>query len=229
MTIKEKIVSLTKQLYPTGRAFKMPVGGEYSRFHEALAVSEAKAYDDLRSILDSILPDNDNFTSDDATDWERRLGLISNPAVSLSDRKKAIARKMNYPGVVKARQHYLWLERQLQLAGFDVYVYENIPAQAPIDVGGDLAMLTVVRHGQIRHGQLVPHGATYNNIVANHIDESRDLYFNVGDSFRCSFFIGGPTLGSYADVDNNRRAEFRQLILRIKPVQQIGFLFINYI
>ena len=27
MTIQQKIMALTRQLYPTGRAFKMPAGG----------------------------------------------------------------------------------------------------------------------------------------------------------------------------------------------------------
>src|SRR5688572_11845637 len=125
MEILDKIKSLTKQLYPTGRVFKMPVGGFFEKLHNGLAESENRAYEDAVSILDSALPDNDKFTSADASSWEKRLGLITNTSVSLDDRKLSIIRKMAHPGSVKGRQHYLYLQGQLQAAGFDLNVYEN--------------------------------------------------------------------------------------------------------
>jgi uncharacterized protein YmfQ (DUF2313 family) len=106
-SIKDKIITLTKQLYPTGRAFKMPVNGYFEKLHKALAVSEAQAYEDAISIKYSLLPDNNNFTADDATDWERRLGLPYSPSSTLSDRKAAILRKLQQPGTNPAKGHKL--------------------------------------------------------------------------------------------------------------------------
>lgn len=230
----QTIVKLSRQLYPKGRAFKMPVGGVLEKLHYALAVSENQAYADAKSVLDSLLPDNDNFTANDATAWERRLGLITSTGVSLADRKLAIQRKLNYPGNSAARGHYLFLQRQLRAAGFDVYVFENrFPAypdtyetMAPDEL--DPTGLVEVQHGDFQHGDQ-QHGSYWGNLVANNIDEDRDLNFDVGDNLRSTFFVGGTPVGTFANVDEDRKEEFRQLILRLKPTQTVGYLFINYI
>lgn len=121
----EKIFKLLRLLYPRGRAFKLPYLGTFWKFTDALSLSLARAASDGISILDSIIPDNSSFTAQDATDWERRLGMITNSSVSLTDRKAAIYRKMAHPNGQPARQHYLFIEFQLRLAGFDVRLYEN--------------------------------------------------------------------------------------------------------
>ena len=122
---KESILKLSKQLYPKGRAFRIPFASDIEKIHEGLAISENDAFASAIGILDSILPDNNNFTDEDATTGERRLGLITNETTTLNERKLAIQRKMKHPGTIKARQHYLYLERELRNAGFDVYVHEN--------------------------------------------------------------------------------------------------------
>lgn len=235
MSIKDEILKLTNQLYPTGRAFRMTNFGYRKAVHSALADSEAQAFDDAASILDVIIPDNENFTSADATDWERRLGLITNLSVPLADRKAAILRKMQSPGVNPAKGHYLYMQDQLQAAGFDVYVHENlfplyptgIDSVAPNSIYGN-ANFKPLRFGAFRFGQR-NFGGYYNNKIANSIYQVVDNNFNVGNSFRATFFISGATLGTYANVLASREQEFRQLILNLKQVQDIGFLFINYI
>ena len=42
-------------------------------------------------------------------------------------------------------------------------------------------------------------------------------------------FESGTPLGNFADVSADRKIEFRDLILNLKPVQNIGVLLINYI
>lgn len=229
------ILKLSKQLYPRGRAFWMPPGGDLEKLHRGLAVSESLAYSDALAILYSILPDNANFSTDDATDWERRLGLISNALVPLSDRKLAIQRKLNFPGIIPTRQNWRYLEQELQSAGFNVYVYENrfadmyggYDTENPLTLTGGVGSVTI-QHGQKQHGQ-VQHGVGFYNLIANSIDESRDAVFNVGSNLRSTFFVGGNPIGTFANVDVNRKNEFRQLILKIKPVQTVGYLFINYV
>lgn len=237
------ILSLTKQLYPSGRAFKMPVEGNLEYLHYALALSEDRAYNDALAVLHSILPDNAFFTVDDAADWERRLGLTTNTLVDLEDRKLAIARKIGYPGSQPAKGHYLNLQNQLQKAGFNVYVYENrFPTypddgtyftRTPYDVAADidpvaaLTLLSIVQHGDIQHGD-TQHGVRYNNMIVNYIEEEKDARFDIGGSFRSTFFIGGNPIGSFANVPLIRKNEFRELILKQKQVQDVGFLFITY-
>lgn len=222
----DKIIQLTKQLYPTGRAFKMPFGGYLEKLHYGLAESEVRAYEDAVSILYSILPDNDNFTTDDATDWERRLGLITNQLTPLADRKLAITRKLQAPGTNPAKGHYLNLERQLQAAGFDVYVFENIPEQTPFEFSG-INTTTQIQHGQCQHRQ-IQHGVVLTNKIANYIDESLDLFHNLGGSYKSVFFIA-DSYGGMANVLLTRKKEFRQLILKLKRVQSVGILYVNYI
>jgi uncharacterized protein YmfQ (DUF2313 family) len=252
----EKLLRLTKKLYPTGRAFRIPAGGEIEKFHLALAESEEQAFNDAVSILDSILPDNDNFSVEDAQQWEERLGMISNPLVSLSDRKLAIIRKMNHPGDIQARQSWDYLQNSLQAAGFDVYIYENIPelsieqlflnvssgsgavGQQGLGQQGDFqqgspysvyhGLFEVAQQGIGQQGDFQEGSYIYKNKVANYIDEDLDKMFNFGSNYRSTFYICDSVLGSFAEVDINRKEEFRQLILKIKPVQSIGILFINY-
>lgn len=143
MTTEEKIEKISAQLYPTARAFKTI--GWKKKLHAALALSEARAWDNSVSTLKTILPDNDDFTEQDCTDFERRLGMITSLGTSLADRKAAILRKMNYPGTLRARQNYRYVEAQLQAAGFNVYVHENrfsigggnYETHSPVAVVGD--------------------------------------------------------------------------------------------
>jgi uncharacterized protein YmfQ (DUF2313 family) len=226
MSILEKISKLTKNLYPNGRAFGLFDGAVLSEFNEAIAQKESEVYQDALSILDSALPDNENFTSDDAEDWERRLGLITNDLVSLEDRKLAIARKMNFPGNVNARQASSWIEYQLRLAGFDVFVHENFNGTDPGDLfAGDF--VDNIEHGTFDHGEF-EHGGLYNNICANSINAEDDYYFDWGSNLKCSFFVCGENIGDIANVDADREQEFRQIILKTKPVQTIAFLMVNY-
>lgn len=228
--IETTLIKLTRQLYPTGRAFKMPFGGTFEQLHKGLILSEARAYNDAIGILNAVLPDNENFTIEDARDWERRLALITNESVSLEDRKAAIRRKIQFPGQQPARQHYLFMQGQLQLAGFDVYVYENIfypgpTTKTPQELG---VSVPAFQHGQKRHGQ-IKHGGGFSNKVVNHVEESLDANFDVGATLRSTFFIGGNPLGTFANVPIARKDEFRQLILKLKRAQTCAYLFINYV
>lgn len=236
-----KLKRLTQQLYPTGRAWKMPEGSVFEKLHTALNLSEKRAYEDAMATLNVILADNSDFTADDAERWEERLGMIVNPLLDLAERKAAILRKYNHPGVIPARQNWQYLQEQLQSAGFNVYVYENIFSDglggfetlSPTDIVGS-AVTTLWEHGidaemgEVEHGTFYE-GAVYENCVANYIDEDLDQWFNTGDNLRNTFYISGGYIDTFADVDVNRKDEFRQLILKLKPAQTVAFLFVNYI
>ena len=225
----DKLVKLSKQLYPTGRAFRMFVGSEFEKLNNGIALSEERYYLDSYTTLNSILPDNANFTNLDATDWERRLGIPNGSLNSLATRKTTILRKMQAPGINPAKGHYLNLERELQLAGFNVFVYENIPANPPSFFPASITMNSNIQYGQKQYGGATQYGAVFTNKIANHIEEDKDLYYGLGGSYKSTFFIGGhPGNGWVADVPVTRKKEFRELILKIKQVQSIGFLFINY-
>ena len=232
MDFKQIILNLSKSLYPRGRAFRVLIDSFKERLHKALAVSEDKVYNEALSVLDVILPDNDNFVEEDAIKWERRLGLITNSLTPLADRKLALLRKINHPGTIIARQHFLYLQGQLRNAGFDVFVHENrfpigggvFETKTPNELIGISA--NAIHSPLIQHGQ-IQHGTSFSNKIANSIDAAIDALFNIGDNFRSTFFIGGAVLGDFATIPASRETEFRQMVLRIKPVQMIAFLFIN--
>jgi len=255
----DKIVKLTKQLYPTGRAFRIFNGSWWERLHKGLAASEAGAYNAALGVLDSILPDNPNFTAENASEWERRLGMINGTGVDLEDRKLAIKRKMNHPGTMKPRENWMNLEHQLQAAGFNVWVHENRfwngvtwvtidPAEALVNVdygqlgeaqlgenqlGSDLSyyntLFEFTQLGTFQLGGRELGGYTYNNKVVNFIEQSKDANFYEGENLRATFYIGGETFGTFAEVPEVRKEEFRQLILKLKEVQTVAYLLIDYI
>lgn len=234
MTTADLILKLTRQLYPTGRVWYLPDGGFFEALHRGLGQSEAIAFDDAVSILDSLLPDTDRFTADDATDWERRLAIPTTVGNTLTDRKAAILQKLQNPGRNPAKGHYLYIQQQLQLAGFNVFVWENLN---PIYGGGfnyfnpaiiNPSIFSPVQHGDHQHGD-VQHGGYINNVIINSIYNSVDIGFAISNDPSSTFFIGGSPFGTYANVPIAREQEFRQLILSLKPVQNIAYLFINYI
>jgi hypothetical protein len=278
---KERILKLTKTLFPKGRAFKIGVGSVKEKVFNALAESESKAYDDAVSILNQILPDNPNFTTYDAGEWERRLGLITNDFVTLDDRKLAIKRKMNHPGTIPARQHYLYIEGQLQAAGFNVSVTENrfpLPATIPSPMGiiemgvGEMGgeITNVDKYAPIDPDSLLSQteqmglsemgvsemGGYFSlngyEVCANHIDPAKDADFftdtnisemgddgemgememangiDFNDKLKFTFFVTGLVYPSNALIPFDRKDEFRQLILKLKPANTVAFIFAEY-
>tara|TARA_R110001632_G_scaffold207897_1_gene332108 strand:- start:1968 stop:2864 length:897 start_codon:yes stop_codon:yes gene_type:complete len=274
------LLKLTRRFYPKGRAFRIPYGGLLEKMHDGLAVSENDVLTAAISTLDGLIPDNDNFLEADAIEWERRLGLISNASTPLFDRKLAIKRKMNHPGTIKARQHYLFLERELRNAGFNVRVHENrfetpafiyeslgVSEMGVAEMNGEIpntekyevidpnsfysgvSVFAVAEMGENEMGD----GINY-SLIANHIEEDLDNTFfstltdfvraemdiaemgnaEMGGTFtylqalRSSFFVSGDTESTMANILLTRKEEFRQMILRVKPVQSVGILLINY-
>lgn len=223
---------LTNQLLPTGRAFRLNGWGD--ALNSAIAGVEFQFYSDTISILDSLMPDTDRFTEDDCTNWERILGLATGANNTLDERKSAIYRKMSNPGVNPAKGHYLVIQEQLQLAGFNVYVHENMFASYPTGwetVNPATLNPAILSEGQ--HGGVSQHGngqSHYlNQVIANSIYNEVDITFNIGDDLNNTFFIGDSTLGTYANVPASRETEFRQTVLQLKQTHKIALLFINFV
>jgi hypothetical protein len=227
----QNIMNLTKQLYPTGRAWWMKLRGYFDRLHQGLALSEARAYEMSLALLFKILPDTENFTEEDAANWEKALGLITNTSLTLEERKTNIERKIQFPGTVLARQHHLYMQGELQKVGFNVFVNEN---RVPIG-GGDYEIVNPVPavYAQFAYGEAAYGAQGLGNFtkIANYIDETLDDSFIFGpdENLRATIFIGGATIGARADVDATRRAEFRELVLKLKPAQVGCFALIDYI
>jgi len=226
---------LHKQMLPEGEAFNVPAGGIYDKYIHAKSLIKTKAFNDALSIQYSMIPDNPFFTEDDATNWERRLGIIGNGDMSLGDRKAQILQKMAYPGTNLYRSSAEYLQAQLQLAGYNVYVYENRFFPGPVTkTPGEVLGLPVgdAAYNDFDYGE-VEYNETYADagvtLIANYIEEEKDADFVIGSNYRSTFFIAGATITTFANIDAARKDNFRQLILQLKPAQTVGFLFVNYV
>jgi len=236
MSYKDDILKLTVQLLPEGRAYSMNENTFNFRRESAIAEITGGTVGDVAGILDSILADNDNFTEDDATKWELRLGMIvQNSSVPLADRKLAILRQYNHPGTVLARQSFDYIQGQLNDAGFtNVFVYGNIDRLPPSAYVGIQATGIAEFGGDCQYSDEIEYGSTlsgsiFENMIANNIEENPDKYFDVGDNLSGIFYISGVVLGDFINIDVNRKNEFRQLLMKLKPANQAGVLFVNYI
>lgn len=231
MSLRTNLLKLVKRLYPTGRAFSVPVGEHIEKLHKGLNESDAELIEGAKNVLNGIIPDNDNFTLQDALDWERRLGISSDSSTSLEDKKAAIYRKYSHPGDIKTRSNYRYLERELQSAGFDVYVHENIESDGS---GGyqlvEVAALLSLQYGGFQYGAGDMYGPSKNSlpVVANSIDQDIDDTWIVPLDQSGMFYVGGQQLGTVAEVSIEREQEFRKLILTLKPLHTAGFLIINF-
>jgi len=221
--------------------------------------STIRLYDWIKNILNTNIADNDEFSEEDALNWERNFGLQNN-SLLLSERKQAINRKMFFPNGITERGHYQFIQDQLQAAGFDVYITENrFPdgsggwlVQDPNDLATQPVKYGLATYGVSEYGGVLE-GVEY-TICANSINEDIDSVFfdkvfsensygtavygvakyevtsqlDRAQQLRYTFFIGGSSFPSVVTVPRNRKDEFRQLILKLKPAHTVAFLYIEY-
>lgn len=218
---------LARQLYPTGRAWWMQNNGVFDNLHKAINRSFIRVLNDSDLTIDSCFPDNTNFDENDASLWEYRLGLRVNPNIPLALRKEAILRKMAYPRGIEARQNKLFIESQLRLAGFDVYVHENLPPYQTPDQIVALSLELTQHGGGTQHGIATQHGYVNFDVIANEAIVSESFSVGSGNLW-ATFFIGGENLGDMATIPANRLIEFKELVLKLKPAHLICFTFINF-
>ena len=226
-SLADIMANLAIDLYPTGRAFTMQKGGVADNMHVALNRSFIRLVNAGFSVLDSNFPDNESFDADDCLLWEYRLGLRTNESISLQDRRDAILRKMSRGRNIQARQGKYYIENQLRIAGFDVYIHENtIPYKTPDEITA--GAVNIAQHGgDTQHGIGSQHGATPVQLIANSSDPNES--FSVGsENLWSTFFIGSAILGESATIAANRQVEFRELVLKLKPAHLICYTFINF-
>jgi hypothetical protein len=231
----QELIDMVNLLYPTGRVWLLPEKGSFRSIHDVINNSIIKVKDFCNEMIDSYFPDNDNFTEEDCDFWENKLGLITSNSLSLEKRKEIILRKIAFPQNIKARQGLDYIQSQIDLYGFDVKIYENIFIDEngnyyhanPVDVIGEASLTT--QHGfPTQHGQSTQHGNGSFDIIANNI---RDEVYSIGgnQNLWATFFIASKdSLYMGATVPNERKKEFKELILKLKPAHLIAFCLINY-
>lgn len=224
MPNENDILKLKKQLLPTGRAFVVPQDGNFEKLLLGLAGQEAAIYNVALDLLNSVIPDNDNFTVEDAAYWEKALSVSSSESDSLTNRKAAIYRKMQFPGGAKGRQHKNYLEGQLRAANFNVTIYEYGDIKNYF-AGVKHSLKTLHKYFTRHGGWMIP---TYTGIIANYLDESLETEIPATlDNLKNVFWIAGSTFDEFVSIPPYRIEEFRHIILTIKPLHTVAFLRIS--
>jgi len=234
---------------PTGRAWngevmKGVLNGISSEFNTA--EDNATAIADINNILF-----NDKLEA-----WQNVLGLI--PAGTLTEQNNDVVRKLRDIGGITAQDiedslqaagfdvyvhlnHFEGTDDQFLLGGASQLggaAYLTAPKVYGIDPRPYLNSSSDFSLGN--PGSFL--GSAYlqtprqSNIVVNSILASEDEKYrsSITDTaaqinWQYIFFIGGQTFGTSTDVDTDREAEFRRLILELKPLGMMVILLINYI
>jgi uncharacterized protein YmfQ (DUF2313 family) len=252
---KQTYAALIRSLLPEGRAYNPQKGGVFDGLIEGVAEVFGDTYRRAREIQDSQIPDNPGFDEGDATRWEIMLGLLLSNTATLSEREQGILRKMRAPGEKKGRSSKLYLQEQLELAGFDTLtVYENRfwdgnnivsipppetyeasltmdmqnPSVNPIEQMDDPGINPLTITGSMM-GRLEDEGRQ--KIIANSFfPDGTDATYEYGDASNLPhiFFIGGAPFPNTADVPATKELALRQLVASIKPAHLAAYLGINY-
>lgn len=221
MSNSTDILKLKKQLLPTGRAFKVAENSNFEKLLLGLGESESDAFNDAIGQLNSIIPDNNSFTLADTLKWEETLGISSNELDSLTNRKAAILRKMQFPANVLGRQHKNYLEGQLKAANFNCKVYEYS------DVKNNFA--STVHKSTTTHSFTTIHGGwkipAFTGTISNYIEpELEPEIIPTIENLRSIFWIAGNTFDEYFNIPPYRVEEFRHIVLTIKPLHTVALL-----
>lgn len=237
MSTLQQLQHVTPMLYPNGRAFRVPEGGDLRKWHDAVNTEFADLDASSMNVLDALLPDNPNFTLADAQEWYRRLGLYDSGSIPLNDMALAITQKMSWPTVTPDMQSLQYIQDQLQAAGFNVYLYKNRffdgvdwVTMWPSDVLGIAAGNSELEGFNLGQANL---GSTWSDdgitICVDYLEEDKDEIFDFGDNLRSTFYVSSAAIGTFADIPAARKIEFRQLLIKLKAAQMAAFLFVNYI
>jgi hypothetical protein len=206
------------------------------RLHRAISIQFAIAWNGITGVSNAQLPDNPNFTQADANDWYRRWGLYNSGSISFADMIAALKQRASWPAVPLNKQNYLYIQGQLQAAGFNVAVYENrfpsggtfitkTPAQI-YSSGYPLAEAGVFESGDTEFG--TGESSENINMLANYVEAANDAGIDV-TNLRSTFFVAAPSaITNFATVPAAREIEFRQLLLKLKSQHTIGYLAINF-
>lgn len=168
------------------------------------------------------------------TIWEFILDLLG--VGTVEDRIKAIISALINAGKISL----IALQTALRDSGFDVYVHRNATMHygSKVTFGETLNFL-----GEIGSGEEVRFVTEVGiidpdidaELCVNFIDSDKDesLYrtklSNDPRRWEYTFFVGGETFLFNANVELTRKAAFRELILKTKPMGMWAVLLIDYI
>jgi len=227
-------------LLPTGRAFWTFPREIRNVFLRVMAKEDKRLVDDAETVKAGVVPEHNDFNTTHAKAWERALKLPISPNLTLSQRKAVIARKLNHPGDILGRGSSPYLNWTVQQAGFGVNLYRNRfdgEAKFPDEMVGN-QYWDDTEYGEAQYGG---YGV---ELIANHLEPKRDINDHFPNGLSDMYAIGRKAMraviyiaddlqfdnsgNAYAQIPLNRRTEFRNLILTVKPSRSIALCFVEY-
>lgn len=259
-------VSSIKSLFPTGLFWSLNETSFIYKLFVGIGTFFSRAFSSIKEINGWMLPDNKLFSQSALEAWEVVFGIPINDSKSFDERYATISQRMSFPGEILARQSAVYIQNELQLSGFDVYVtYNRFPAsEVEPEMGSEYLEMDSV-YSEMNGSESSPNRferrepeAGYTELIANYLNpdldanifdaeismdmDSDDSEMNSGNSemsnfvdvnrevqLRGTFFVHGATYPNLADIPAYRQDEFRELILKLKPAQLVGFLYINWL
>lgn len=219
------MLSLIRKLYPKGGLiFNLFLGSKNKALHEAICdeMNYLKTFVD--DGLDSFFPDNNSFTTSDATMWETKYGIETDTSISLSQRRSNLIQRIKHPGGEIYRQTRSFIEAQLRNQGFDVRVYENTLGQTPEEIFPSLNYGSEFGNSEFGNSEL---GFSGIEIIGNSSDLNEN-YVVGNNNYWATFIISGSSMQNQALVPSHRRKEFRKAVLRVKPAHMAALVLVNY-
>jgi hypothetical protein len=221
-----------EHLLPNAAAWRITLAKTLRNFFEGLTGIGSDAKDFIDDVYGDVFPE----TTRELAEWEAQFGIEPN-AVEATRRLNLAAEWAATGG-----QSPSYIQGVLQTAGFDVYVHEWwssgpspwIPRN-PRDYTDDPLI------GQVQCGETLAQcgepTAVCNGLLANepgyvvNDDLSQRAPApipNVAAVWPYFFYIGAETFPDLANIDIERRAEFRRLVLKLKPAHVWVVLLIDY-
>lgn len=114
-----------KIILPQGSAYNLPVDSQHRELMEALSKEPERICDFFNDVLVSGIPGI--IPSEALPDWEEFLALEKNDSLTNEERNERISGKLSAQG----GQGPDYIQDTLQMAGYPLYVTENIPSISP--------------------------------------------------------------------------------------------------
>jgi len=245
----EKIIS---GIFPTGRAWLPRPLKVLSAIVGGIGDEIKKWYDFMLLVKDSIFPElmDESFIPD----WETRFRLPYQAGLTIAERRERLATQWTNSG----GQTQEYIQGKLRESGFDVYVISGIQyVEFQSILGDELVLGDFYLEGNIAGyayaidpcEQYVAAGAILGDfvlgdnfvldvnrprIIQNHINaiyENEDACPIAPFRHKFVFYISGDPIDitALASIPSARYNEFRELVLRYKPMRTWAFAFLNLI
>ena len=245
--------NLIDKLFPTGRAWLQ----KPFKIMTAIKGGIADELEDARAaallLKDSIFPSlmDEQFISD----WESRFRLPEQTALTIEERRERLVAQW-LSGTGQTAEH---IQNKLQESGFDVFVTDGVSDAEFDSLLGEYVLGDFALEGAVIIGdqvianpceQVSTVGTILGDfvlgdgfvldknkprIIVNHIDDSlenEDFCPLAVEQYKYVFYVQGgpgPALGEIATIPAARYKEFREIVLKYKPMNSWVLAFVQMV